>query len=65
MVTRLWREVEVVGYICMTWRGEFNGNAAFFFGIFIRYEVIEQFLLLLAKLHAFQVSSFKGFFVDF
>lgn len=37
----------------------------FFFGIFIRYEVIEQFLLLLAKLHAFQVSSFKGFFVDF
>lgn len=34
-------------------------------GIFITYEVIGQFLLLLAKLHAFQVSSFKGFFVDF
>lgn len=35
----------------------------FFFGIFIRYEVIGQFLLPLV-LHAFHVSSFKGFFAD-
>lgn len=58
VVTRLWREVEVVGNICMTWRGEFNGNAAFFLEFLLGTKLLNNFYYCWQSctLFRFQVS---------